>query len=333
MESTLKQADFYDDLSEFFFGKEPSQYDTECEDKSSRLSSNFVEDCAEVKNEPFLIVRASTPRSLNRGNSQVMESRLDDLKSRNSQVSPALDSRQNLESSLAKSKMPAPAKRCRDTHFLNPVVDLGRRKRRRDSEPEPVPKTACKCRKSRCLKLYCECFRNGLVCGIDCTCEDCFNIKENEKEIAIIKNKLLRKNKLFKEITENPEEEIKLEQWGCTCKNSKCEKKYCECLKRGVKCSSLCKCEECKNGKECGKHDHEEPEIISIPQPVQEISEIKISSESVRISEQLLGKREQEEDDWDDYTIYHEIGQKCKRISFSFFEEEVEVVSFDYTNM
>lgn len=34
---------------------------------------------------------------------------------------------------------------------------------------------------------------------------------------------------------------------GCNCKKSHCRKKYCECYNAGVKCSELCKCEECKN--------------------------------------------------------------------------------------
>lgn len=36
---------------------------------------------------------------------------------------------------------------------------------------------------------------------------------------------------------------------GCNCKNSLCKKKYCECFNAGVKCTQLCKCENCLNGK------------------------------------------------------------------------------------
>lgn len=36
---------------------------------------------------------------------------------------------------------------------------------------------------------------------------------------------------------------------GCNCKKTLCKKKYCECYGAGVKCSSLCRCEGCQNGK------------------------------------------------------------------------------------
>ena len=38
--------------------------------------------------------------------------------------------------------------------------------------------TTCKCVKSKCLKLYCECYRQGITCNHDCVCIDCKNTKE-----------------------------------------------------------------------------------------------------------------------------------------------------------
>jgi len=33
----------------------------------------------------------------------------------------------------------------------------------------------CKCKHSRCLKLYCDCFRNEKPCGLECKCKKCQN--------------------------------------------------------------------------------------------------------------------------------------------------------------
>ena len=39
---------------------------------------------------------------------------------------------------------------------------------------------ACKCAKSKCLKMYCECFTAGRFCDQSCTCVNCHNIEENK---------------------------------------------------------------------------------------------------------------------------------------------------------
>ncbi|RLN47149.1 hypothetical protein BBJ29_002440 [Phytophthora kernoviae] len=33
----------------------------------------------------------------------------------------------------------------------------------------------CRCKKSKCLKKYCECFQNGIACTTHCRCMDCSN--------------------------------------------------------------------------------------------------------------------------------------------------------------
>lgn len=38
-----------------------------------------------------------------------------------------------------------------------------------------ISRQGCKCRRSFCLKKYCECFQNGTACGIHCRCIDCKN--------------------------------------------------------------------------------------------------------------------------------------------------------------
>jgi hypothetical protein len=34
---------------------------------------------------------------------------------------------------------------------------------------------------------------------------------------------------------------------GCNCKKSKCQKKYCECYSSGIGCGEHCNCENCLN--------------------------------------------------------------------------------------
>lgn len=33
----------------------------------------------------------------------------------------------------------------------------------------------CRCKKSKCLKKYCECYQNGIACTAHCRCVDCSN--------------------------------------------------------------------------------------------------------------------------------------------------------------
>ena len=44
----------------------------------------------------------------------------------------------------------------------------------------------CNCKKSKCLKLYCDCFAFGLGCSPECKCADCANVEDNEeRKLAI----------------------------------------------------------------------------------------------------------------------------------------------------
>ncbi|CAK81633.1 unnamed protein product (macronuclear) [Paramecium tetraurelia] len=122
----------------------------------------------------------------------------------------------------------------------------------------------CNCKKSKCLKLYCECFANNWVCSQSCNCTECKNRIDNPNERSkAIEEALLRNPEAFSTILTNngqqpqiiPEPKSQKEQSketkkGCNCKKSECKKKYCECYSINQKCTDLCKCENCLNKEE-----------------------------------------------------------------------------------
>lgn len=47
------------------------------------------------------------------------------------------------------------------------------------AHPEEL-RAVCNCKKSKCLKLYCQCFAAMMHCGENCNCNDCSNRIESE---------------------------------------------------------------------------------------------------------------------------------------------------------
>ena len=106
----------------------------------------------------------------------------------------------------------------------------------------------CNCKKSRCLKLYCDCFRINKYCD-GCNCNDCANLTHYEGERTQAISQILERNPdAFKpRVKDQPDQASKGHLSGCHCKKSACLKKYCECFSGSAPCTDRCRCMDCKN--------------------------------------------------------------------------------------
>jgi len=137
-------------------------------------------------------------------------------------------------------------------------------KRRSSAKNDHKP---CNCKKSRCLKLYCECFARQGYCK-DCNCQGCCNTPDHEdvRQKAIAATLDRDSHAFFRSKSGSPRQEVVpnpivpgkglpvQHPKGCHCKKSMCLKKYCECYQAGIPCSDICKCVDCRNPG--GLHSH-----------------------------------------------------------------------------
>ena len=125
----------------------------------------------------------------------------------------------------------------------------------------------CNCKKSKCLKLYCDCFRVSKYCD-DCNCLDCNNCLEREAERTAAVNSILERNPdaFAPRIKHDAESMTKGHLSGCHCKKSACLKKYCECFSAAVACTEKCRCMDCRNTSE---HVAQVSKSASVSPPMQ----------------------------------------------------------------
>eukprot|EP00961_Rhodomonas_salina_P074331 998543-Rhodomonas_salina.1 len=103
------------------------------------------------------------------------------------------------------------------------------------SSPDTKP-LSCKCRRSKCLKQYCECYRAGETCGDHCECDNCMNQeKQNEERLHAMEQTKRSSTYAFvpdwKALTTGEAATASASlahPKGCRCRRSRCRKKLAQ---------------------------------------------------------------------------------------------------------
>lgn len=112
------------------------------------------------------------------------------------------------------------------------------------------PAQGCNCKKSKCLRMHCSCFKTEGFCGPNCSCEGCINQPQFEEARAFVIKKTKEINPLAFEKKFAVGASTRVNLQGCRCSKNNCQKRYCDCYKEGVGCFELCSCVNCRNGKD-----------------------------------------------------------------------------------
>eukprot|EP00871_Galdieria_phlegrea_P002882 jgi/Galph1/3595/GphlegSOOS_G2299.1 len=121
-----------------------------------------------------------------------------------------------------------------------------------DGNQNSTSSSPCNCKRSQCLKLYCECFASGSYCTSECKCKGCRNISEYRGEVNTARTRTLERNphafspKISEAATAITEEgqvmKIAAHHKGCNCKRSNCRKNAFRPIYRECRLCGGCSC-------------------------------------------------------------------------------------------
>lgn len=189
----------------------------------------------------------------------------------------------------------------------------------------------CTCKKSKCLKLYCQCFASSLTCGPRCKCQACHNTTMHGPAIEEARRVILERNPSafdskfvkdsFPALPPLPHEQIprypgyappewhfdsddspgrKQHKSGCKCRRSYCLKKYCECFHHGARCGDMCRCINCKNKPQSELPSNNKEVMVAVsedPRMVhEEVRQVGATQEVTQEKEPAEAKSSQKQD-------------------------------------
>ncbi|KAB2623914.1 protein tesmin/TSO1-like CXC 2 [Pyrus ussuriensis x Pyrus communis] len=144
-----------------------------------------------------------------------------------------------------------------DTDSINKLNQLSHKRKRNKEAYTSEACKRCNCRRSKCVKLYCECFSAGVYCLDSYACQNCYNKPEFEHTVFEIHHHIESRNPLAFtskvvdnaiDSSANSTEDQNLttpssagHKRGCNCKKSKCLEKYCERYQAKVGCFGGCR--------------------------------------------------------------------------------------------